>query len=1043
MSLAAVCSWYMNRNEWVRERDMQSSSPYHFGMIKKGGEPDYRWSLPSPCKETTGLPCPTSLTSHPSVKETRHQLADRVGVTSEKENATIGTRSGVNVFATKIDVNMCGVKDSYVAEGAENDVVWMSDIWGNSKCEVQGEEEFRSEGLSFRDRYGVKSASHSTAEDEYALQKDDSDDVRSQVSERMNLDEMECLTLDETRCDSTPVDMSHPDLWEGRDQKGITQNNGRGVSLNENGSKVENPRRLDTGYHVTRPHANLEYVVSDKTVGSRNVVWSTMGPPVCVPSLSGRRPQMEGDTYRPTPAFHRRCGRDERGDPTIVGQSPSDFMSLPSMSAVVNSSSRPSALRRSNQPLTNNFRSLQPMVMVEPVDRDAAARVNRRPVFDDDPYHIPQRYSNEGDTRDQIIEQLRRRTLMLKREMYDLRLGLVSDQPRERERSAVSGPRDIQEKSSRSELTSLCKSLPARRTSIAATTQTAEARTSEHSSLPTAETKPDLATKKEGGDGDGPPRCPPTVKTEAVVEKVSTTTSSAATTPRHSWIKLGTFNGRTAVEAFIRKFEVCSDNNGWSAEEKLNHLTCALTEPANQLLWEFDSATVHTCEDLIKRLRARYGGSDQTALYQTQLNTRRQKDGEEIGSLVQDIRRLMILAYPGPTTTHSEIISTRAFIDALRNKELAMKVREREPTSLDNAYNLAMKLEGYQKAELKSSDSDDRRPARVKAVKEVGPSMKELWKIVGEMQEQLRQTKELAAQRNERPPPLMNHRPQHQWYGPHGGRSTNSGQRQNGITPGAATRRCFQCDEEGHTARYCPQRVRVELIDPAPEEQPPVAHPSHVERSNHGRTEETEQTEPKTAWARHVTAFSVDRNPVIAPPPASREPAQVQYVGGSSCAYLDMWINEKSTTVLLDADGVNNLVPKSLVRPGGISGSARTIQTPGGIEIPVLGETILWCRLGDTGFAVRCLVAEQLSETVFGADWLKRHQTTYDFGERWLTFGSQTFRLRQPPVTAQCSMEEDVHFAVLLALSFGGAVLASRRRFSRAPSFLDQPPSQL
>src|SRR6218665_3801296 len=50
---------------WVRERDMQSSSSYYFGMIKKGGEPDYRWSLPAPCKESTGLPCPTSLTSHP------------------------------------------------------------------------------------------------------------------------------------------------------------------------------------------------------------------------------------------------------------------------------------------------------------------------------------------------------------------------------------------------------------------------------------------------------------------------------------------------------------------------------------------------------------------------------------------------------------------------------------------------------------------------------------------------------------------------------------------------------------------------------------------------------------------------------------------------------------------------------------------------------------------------------------------------------------------------------------------------------------------
>src|SRR6218665_3769723 len=211
--------------------------------------------------------------------------------------------------------------------------------------------------------------------------------------------------------------------------------------MNENGSKVENPRRLETGYHVTRPQANLEYVASDKIVGSRNIVWSTMGPPVCVPSLSGRRSRMEGDTYRAPPAFHRRCGRDERGDPTIVGQPLYDFTSLPLMSAVVNSSSRPSALRRSNQPLTNNLRPWQPMVMVEPVDQTATARVNRRPIFDHDPYHGPQRYWNEGDARDQIIEQQRQRILMLEREGHD--------QPRERERASAGAPRDMQEKSSR------------------------------------------------------------------------------------------------------------------------------------------------------------------------------------------------------------------------------------------------------------------------------------------------------------------------------------------------------------------------------------------------------------------------------------------------------------------------------------------------------------------------------------------------------------------------------------------------------------------
>jgi len=170
------------------------------------------------------------------------------------------------------------------------------------------------------------------------------------------------------------------------------------------------------------------------------------------------------------------------------------------------------------------------------------------------------------------------------------------------------------------------------------------------------------------------------------------------------WIKLGNYNGKTAVEAFIRKFEVCSRNNGWTDEEKLNQLMCSLVEPANQLLWEFDSATVVTWTDLIQRLRSRYGGSDQMALYQTQLSVRRQRDGEEIGTLVPDIRRLMILAYPGPNTIHSETIAIRSFIDALRDKDIAMKVREREPESLDKAYNLAMRFEGYQKADRNERD---------------------------------------------------------------------------------------------------------------------------------------------------------------------------------------------------------------------------------------------------------------------------------------------------------------------------------------------------
>lgn len=148
---------------------------------------------------------------------------------------------------------------------------------------------------------------------------------------------------------------------------------------------------------------------------------------------------------------------------------------------------------------------------------------------------------------------------------------------------------------------------------------------------------------------------------------------------------------------------MCAKNNAWSEEEKLNHLMCSLSDPANQLLWEVDADSILTSDDLVQKLRSRYGNSDQAAVYQMQLTTRKQKANEDLGSLVHDIRRLMSLAYEGPSTVHSENIAMRAFLDALTDKELALKVREKEPDTLQKAYRIAMRLEGYQRATNDSS----------------------------------------------------------------------------------------------------------------------------------------------------------------------------------------------------------------------------------------------------------------------------------------------------------------------------------------------------
>lgn len=64
---------------------------------------------------------------------------------------------------------------------------------------------------------------------------------------------------------------------------------------------------------------------------------------------------------------------------------------------------------------------------------------------------------------------------------------------------------------------------------------------------------------------------------------------------------------------------------------------------------------------------------------------------------------MMTLAFPGQTSSHREAVSIRTFIDAMTDRKLASTTREREPKSLDEAVKIAMRMEGYRKAEADRS----------------------------------------------------------------------------------------------------------------------------------------------------------------------------------------------------------------------------------------------------------------------------------------------------------------------------------------------------
>ena len=56
----------------------------------------------------------------------------------------------------------------------------------------------------------------------------------------------------------------------------------------------------------------------------------------------------------------------------------------------------------------------------------------------------------------------------------------------------------------------------------------------------------------------------------------------------------------------------------------------------------------------------------------------------------------MALAYPGTANSELNAIIARAsFISPLGNRELEMRIRDRDPTDLDAAFKVAVRVESY------------------------------------------------------------------------------------------------------------------------------------------------------------------------------------------------------------------------------------------------------------------------------------------------------------------------------------------------------------
>ena len=288
---------------------------------------------------------------------------------------------------------------------------------------------------------------------------------------------------------------------------------------------------------------------------------------------------------------------------------------------------------------------------------------------------------------------------------------------------------------------------------------------------------------------------------------------------KRTYLKLKDFDGRTCVEAFLARFEVVSRHNGWSEEDRLENLQCALEGNAAQVLWDQGSQSIKSCRRLIKHLRQRFGSEGQQCVYRTQLRSRVRPKGEPLSVTVDEVRRLMALAYPGPMSGDKQIIAIDALLNMLGDGELVLKIREREPETLEDAFKIALKLEAFQWAGAGSRETGHK-PAYARQVqKEVAAQeptaeLKVLMKEYNQLQSEKldRLFDKLRQSQNQTPVSVspsaeQDGNPRQRSFGRGGNGRRRAPPRE--PRPGD---KCFNCGEGGHYANRCPQP----RIDPEP-----------------------------------------------------------------------------------------------------------------------------------------------------------------------------------------------------------------------------------
>ena len=232
-------------------------------------------------------------------------------------------------------------------------------------------------------------------------------------------------------------------------------------------------------------------------------------------------------------------------------------------------------------------------------------------------------------------------------------------------------------------------------------------------------------------------------------------------------------------------FDSVAEVNGWSAADK-KWVRARLTRraaTAMRCLSEDDKASFDT---ICAALKKRFEPDCRKEVFMAEFQTRTKRRNEDWASFAEDLKTLVEKAYPTLQQEAQELLALNHLLSQIGDPQLSFAVRQRSPVTVDAAVAAVLELETY---------------LRPQKAMPVAP-------VVQESEEELEGAAASVTRRSWKDDPMRKIMDRLDKLEAQMKPSREEGQGRNRQRRGPTKTTCWNCKEDGHISRNCPENPK-------------------------------------------------------------------------------------------------------------------------------------------------------------------------------------------------------------------------------------------